>query len=753
MSVAKGNGLNKYCGRVCSVFFQDSLGKEMEQSKNLRLFYVVSGKILIDLSQKQAYELEKDGIYVVNPEEQYRLSTKKGIVACIEFSQEEIYRLLNGKRRVVDCNSAKIRNGSLDNIIDQIRRLLGSIFRNELGTVAFEKNGYEILLTLFSEYSEELPNDDRAEQVKLWLENSYREPITLEEAAEHFNLTPQYFSRWFAETFDTSFLKYLSATRCENAREELIRTDNTILKIALDNGFPNAASFTRTFTNIYGQSPIQYRKDKQEEEESKFLSVDKVLEHIQYEDVNENKIQEVMVDCDGEHEWLSPYWLSICNVGRISTLASYDVQNQIRILQSNIKYNYARVILDQEEWDYSTGFYEEDKAIAFLYEIGITPIFIIDYRICEGNDNFIIWLHEFLKYNVHRFGMQDMMMEVVYDSLFNHKQAVKYNKFIKEIRKIADEVRLGCKLAGPGLLLTSDGSNLASLMSEDVELDFISIRCSPLEIYQDEEIKVRMMKDQDFVIHQYQLAMRIAKSRGMNQKIIITSWQNSISEKDSLNDSSWLAARIVRSAILGYGILPSLPVENPLDITQRNPRETNIFNGNSGLITMNELKKPAFYAYKFLAHLDEKFLYRDEHMIVTSSFKDYFQIVVQNGCPLSYQYYLNGELDMVDDRNIDQLFESRLPYRTTLVLKNVADCGWFIKIRRVNEVEGNVLKAWQSLNYQDMSFIGKDEMELLRYASCPTMRGLHVESKNGELRIPIDLEPNEIQHIHVIPER
>lgn len=44
------------------------------------------------------------------------------------------------------------------------------------------------------------------------------------------------------------------------ARNELLKTERTVLDIALDNGFSDARGFINAFKRQYGTTPLQYRK-------------------------------------------------------------------------------------------------------------------------------------------------------------------------------------------------------------------------------------------------------------------------------------------------------------------------------------------------------------------------------------------------------------------------------------------------------------------------------------------------------------
>ena len=76
-----------------------------------------------------------------------------------------------------------------------------------------------------------------------------------------------------------SFLKLLNNIRLDKAVSELLYSDKSVIKIAMDNGFPNLASFNRVFRESYQLTPAEYRKeasdkvDKQETEEITIISL------------------------------------------------------------------------------------------------------------------------------------------------------------------------------------------------------------------------------------------------------------------------------------------------------------------------------------------------------------------------------------------------------------------------------------------------------------------------------------------------
>lgn len=738
-------------GKVCNISFYGKEYRKSGTAENLILFYSLKGSTVLNTDKHGELILEEEELVSVNPSEDYSLETENGIAAVIEFRREEVYRLLRGQLRTVDCCSVNVRNGSFGQVRDRIKRLISSMFRDEFSDVAFERNSYELLLILLSEYSVEVHSGDRKAEVSEWIEHSFRDVISLDIAAEHFHLTPQYFSSWFTETFGTSFVKYLASVRCKNARKELVSGNDTILRIALDNGFPNAGSFSHAFVERYGETPLQYRKANQMPDEKTGLKAEDIARYLGQAEDETDVTNEIRIDCTNRSEKLAPYWDTLCNVSDIAGLSDREIQDQIRDLVSSVSFRYARILLGKPKEPFDAGFYTEDKAIEYLLEIGLEAVFVVDYRQCSTEEHFFERFLEFVRHIIHRYGYHTIRVEVLYDTFFDRKKAEGYKAFLAEIKNILERLNVKSRLYGPGLLINRDGSNLQNCLKNNEYIDVVTIRCAPLEVTVEGDMQIKRITDSDYMLHQYALANEIVKGLGLSLKVMITGWKNSLTGYDVLNDSSWAAAHIIRTALKGYGVLPALPLDDPLDIMQADPAKQKLFYGASGLLTVNRLRKPSFYAFQFLAHLDENYLYHNEHFIVTASHGEYFQILMQNCAPLSYRYYLDAQEKK--EQIPEDYYETREPYRIRLYLEGVTEGKWFVKTRTINEIDGNVYEKWLSMGYKDLTFWGRDEIKMLEAASFPRMEGNVVESKNGVIEIPVNMEPNEIRHLHLIPIR
>jgi AraC-like DNA-binding protein len=56
------------------------------------------------------------------------------------------------------------------------------------------------------------------------------------------------------------FHDFVTRLRLRSAVADLNHTDKSMVEIALDNGFPNAKSFYKSFRDMYQKTPFQYKK-------------------------------------------------------------------------------------------------------------------------------------------------------------------------------------------------------------------------------------------------------------------------------------------------------------------------------------------------------------------------------------------------------------------------------------------------------------------------------------------------------------
>src|SRR5437867_3776240 len=91
------------------------------------------------------------------------------------------------------------------------------------------------------------------------MDRAYAEPLDLPTLARIANVSEAHFIRTFRSTFGETPHRYLQRRRVEREMFMLRETGRSITDICLDVGFNSLGTFSRTFTEIVGVTPTDYR--------------------------------------------------------------------------------------------------------------------------------------------------------------------------------------------------------------------------------------------------------------------------------------------------------------------------------------------------------------------------------------------------------------------------------------------------------------------------------------------------------------
>lgn len=92
----------------------------------------------------------------------------------------------------------------------------------------------------------------------------FQQPITLESTAQALGVTKNHLSRVFSQKLHMRFPQYLHFLRIELAQQLLRNTDKSIITILYECGYESSRTFNRTFQEVCGISPREYRQQYQE---------------------------------------------------------------------------------------------------------------------------------------------------------------------------------------------------------------------------------------------------------------------------------------------------------------------------------------------------------------------------------------------------------------------------------------------------------------------------------------------------------
>lgn len=95
---------------------------------------------------------------------------------------------------------------------------------------------------------------------KQYINEHYKEPITLEDVSLVAGLSSTYLSTVFKKDTGMTFLEYLSKVRMEEAKNLLKSTNISIASICEEVGYNDVRHFTKLFIKYSGLKPNEYRK-------------------------------------------------------------------------------------------------------------------------------------------------------------------------------------------------------------------------------------------------------------------------------------------------------------------------------------------------------------------------------------------------------------------------------------------------------------------------------------------------------------
>lgn len=98
-------------------------------------------------------------------------------------------------------------------------------------------------------------------QSQKYIQEHYREDLSLSDLASHVNVSVYYLSHIFKEKIGISPMKYVINCRMERAKKMLTNSTDSISTIAMEVGYDNSNYFSMLFKKTIGQSPLQYRRN------------------------------------------------------------------------------------------------------------------------------------------------------------------------------------------------------------------------------------------------------------------------------------------------------------------------------------------------------------------------------------------------------------------------------------------------------------------------------------------------------------
>ncbi len=153
-----------------------------------------------------------------------------------------------------------------------------------------------------------------------------------------------------------------------------------------------------------------------------------------------------------------------------------------------------------------------------------------------------------------------------------------------------------------------------------------------------------------------------------------------------------------------------------------------VFHGGFGLVAMNSIKKPTFYAFEFFSKAGDELLYRDEHLIVTKKGNRYVII--------GWNWYDARNGESPSDENYE------------LLLPSVGERAFMLK-KEINEAHGNPLQTWSNLGKPRI--LNKEQIEVLKASAEPLQSDAALHEENGAYKVSLNIPSNSLCMLEIMP--
>lgn len=242
----------------------------------------------------------------------------------------------------------------------------------------------------------------------------------------------------------------------------------------------------------------------------------------------------------------------------------------------------------------------------------------------------------------------------------------------------------------------------------------------------------------------------IAKIKALVEKaaqkelpIYLTEWNSTTSHRDLLSDTCFKSTYIVKNILENYGKLHASGYWLLTDLHEESLLENKIFHGGLGLFTVNGIKKPAYFAYRFLSRMGNRLLAQGDGYFITQK-NDKMVILLYN-----YSHYSAAYSEEV---GINISYTDRYSVFPENGIKELNFSfpglhGKFLAIHHImNREHGSAFD-----NFIEMGAIEPLSVEEIEWLKTSTKPQIKKEIISSPINFSISLQPFEIRLIEISP--
>ena len=498
--------------------------------------------------------------------------------------------------------------------------------------------------------------------------------------------------------------------------------------------------------------------------------------------------KKIEVDLSKNISEIKNNWKNLMTIGKAKEGLLDTVQNQIREVQANIGFRYIRfhgifddemmVYKENEDGTVEYNFHYVDRLFDFLKSVNLKPFVELSFMpsalakyktktlfynksVTSPPKSYKKWafmINEFVRHCIDRYGLEEVRswyFEVwnepdIKEFWFGSEEEYYdlYEITYKVIKEIDESIRVG----GPSISSRTIKQTkwleryIKYCIDNKCEPDFISFHTYPNEVFNIEDDfshKKGLMIDENINYLSDIIDMvknKLSESNLNNVEIFLTEWNSTISHRDLTNDTLYKSSYIVKNILENMDKVNGFGYWAMSDHIEEFIIDKHIFHGGLGIITHNNIKKSAYYAFKMLNKLGQVVVDKGDGYYIAKDFKGY-TVYLYNYCHFD-KIYCMSDVSNISIKERYNVFIDKI-FNIDLKLSNFEkDGNYNVTSYSISKEHGSSFDTWINMGAPD--YLDSDDIEYINNTSVPYKRKF-TTNIDKEFIIKEELNPHEVK--------
>lgn len=773
----------------------------------IEVIYIVSGSVRLDISGTE-YILNQEDVAVINSSQMHSLASGDDTLACtVYYPWPMVTEMVGDSMSYFSCNSTIDRKRRYQDLRGLFRELIYSWTKgNSRNTLNVDSIMLKLLDCLIENYLvrprhralDKVGDTEKLQQIFQYINQNYRNDVSLSQIAKEMYVSPSTLSRFFRKHTGHGFPEYLNQVRIRSAYSDLTQSDENITKIAIDNGFSNLSAFNRQFREQYGLTPTSFRKQyRQTAEQTTAEQQKQILAKLRSStlfaagmDPDKSMNHSVRVELSDGGRQYTKVWNQAINVGSMSQLTQAHLQNQTVYLCQQLGYQYvkiwnvfsSKILLTDGISLHGYNFEIVDDVLDFLVENHLRPwldfgrrpntINRNEFGVVKQEEEYIhfrsrrAWenmVREFIRHVILRYGRQTVSSWIFelgfilsysdrdwcYEDPEGYDFFEAYRFFHDTLRHYLPEARVAGFSVIPNWRTEDTLAIMRRCTEEKCQPDIFTMLLFPYENLHGQDSPVPQRSNEPDMEKTLILTAReLMRQAGWDRaKLAVSEWNCFLSNRNFLNDSSYRGAR---SAAVLSQIWDLVDIVVPFfgsDWVGSHFDTYRVCNGDCGLLTPSNIRKPVFFVLRFMNMLGDHVIRTGENYIITRTRPGSYYVLLFNPKRFSSAYFTKEE-DEFEPEQLPTLFQDSIPIGLQITLGGLQDgAHYIIKTRTMGPSEGAILYEWGRFRYDEE--LNANDVRYLREASYPHMSMEKQTVHNQSITVKSVVQANETVLLHI----